>query len=271
VKIAYVMATRGRPHQALACVEIARMLASGKHDVEYVLAIDSDDVTAPQIRHLRHCTVSEASRPLCPPEAWNRAIKATDADVYLHTCDDAVVIVDNWDATLAQLPGLPGPNRLLMAANNLGCPNVPTMFMASREWIDLVDGELLDPLFPFWFSDTAAAELWSLVTGEPFPIAMGFQILTKGQQPNPGLRDMDFWWQVYAARRRDRLAKAAEIRAKLGMPLPATLGAMIKRFEERDRHDSIFQQGLAAKLLPSEPSERYLVARKRAEDYLAER
>lgn len=264
MKFGLIMATRGSPHRAIAVIESARFMASGKHDIKFAVALDEDDFASIHTLKAYRSDVllSIAARPPGIPECWNRCVPLMDCDAYMALADDGFVVTDNWDERCAEfIERFPKRELTAFAWSDSANPGQPTVLMASREWLGLT-GEFMDPRFPFWFSDTAFGETWSFVTGRHMPICGDLQIASRPNRFNPRLRDLSFWWDFYAWTRNDRLAKAAEIRRKLGLTLSdATLKEIVRQWGVRD---SIGRKAQ----IPEDtrpPSSEYLVAKANAQ------
>lgn len=224
MKFALILASRGRPRRAAAVLECARLMASGKHEVEYVIACDDDDPadTAGFFRFYDGVTLDCRPRGRGPGGCFQRNATRS-ADMFLAFPDDCFIASPNWDAEMADFVRDAYPHRALAVLSwlNTAQPNQPTLIASSREWVDMAGFH--DDRFPFWFSDTAIAETWSFVTGRLIPIVPTLIAASRSQDWNPRLRDMDFWWDYYIHLRAERLATAATIRAKLGIKLPEVI------------------------------------------------
>lgn len=274
MKFGLIQATRGNPHRAAAVFELARFMASGKHDIEYVISCDDDD-PADTAGFFRSCgrdiAVSCEARPPGTTECINRVVRTLDADVYVGLGDDGFPVTENWDDEIAQFveKALPVRDLGLMAWSDSANPGQPTVLMATREWIAHT-GRFLDDRFPFWFSDTCEAETWSFVTYRMMPVLPALQIISRASRPNPRMRDIDFWWDFYVATRKERLETAATIRARLGIPdNPAALDRVLYAWEQRDLEGRANAHELA-NLVDIRPMDTgYMLAKSRAQNYLA--
>lgn len=278
MRIAVILATRGNPQRAAAVLEMARFMASGKHDIEYVISCDDDDPadTAGFFRAYPHVTVSCAARPPGTMECLNRVVRSLDADVYLGLADDGFPVTEGWDEEAAKFlqTAFPTPHLGLLAWTDNANPGQPTVMMATREWVAHT-GRLQDDRFPFWFSDTCEAETWSFVTYRFMPVVPTLQIVSRGGRPNPRMRDIDFWWDFYIATRSERLATAARIRATLRAngfrceDNDVLLGRVLAAWAKRDEEGRANAHELA-KLVEFRPMDTgYMLAKSRAQAYLA--
>ncbi len=119
MKIVVIVTTRGRHQRAAGVVECARNLLSGRHEVQFVVALDSDDILA--IQHFTNfagVTPYIQPRPIGVGDVWNRAARAHPADFYLALPDDAWIVTPGWDAMMVQ--GLTEGTEGNMLAARLG-------------------------------------------------------------------------------------------------------------------------------------------------------
>lgn len=267
-----IIGTRGNPRRAAAVVETARALASGNHDVAFVVSCDDDDAeTIHQFSgHNPGVRLVTGPRPAGVAEVWNRCIPAVDADLVIALADDGFIATPLWDECLAMLAteGRFPRELLAFALHDTANPGQPTVLGGSREWIDLIGGKMIDDRFPFWFADTAYAETWSFVTGEYLPI-LPITIASKPGRFNPRLRDMGFWWDFYVATRGERVLLAEQIRRDLGITLPpGRLRAILDGWEARDKLGRPGAIEIAKALPEREPDAVYLSAYRAARHYM---
>jgi predicted O-linked N-acetylglucosamine transferase (SPINDLY family) len=266
MKFAIIIATRDRPEQAATVIGAARMMASGEHEIEFIVACDDDDPETQVYPFGPSVNVHCAPRPPGISACWNRCIPLTDAEMIVALTDDGLVACPNWDRIVAAHVTSIIPALAVIAWHDSANPTQSTIIMAHRKWIDLA--AFFDERFPFWFSDTAIDETYSFVTGHTIQRNPELLIVTKPGKFNPRLRDMDLWWDLYAATRTERLATAARIRARLGLPKP-DLATMVAMWEARDAIGRPASHTIAAAIeKPAEVSNEYIAAKKAAEEYL---
>jgi hypothetical protein len=272
MKFATIIATRGRPRQAAAVIEVMRTLSSGQHPLAFIVACDDDDSGTRSFfeSYGGDVIVSCEPRPPGVTSCWNRCVPLVDADVYLALPDDTFCATPNWDVVATEVIEKISlaPGVAALAWHDTANPGQPTIIMATREWINLAG--LFDTRYPFWFADTAVGEIWSFVTGRGLPIASTLVMASKAGKFNPRLRDMDLWWDLFAATRKERLAVADTIRNTLGITTPPErIDAAKAAWEARDvlgRASS--HQIVAAIPNPAPVSPEYLAAKAAAEAYL---
>lgn len=280
MRIGVILATRGRPRQALGVIEAMRLMASGEHGVEFLLACDSDDPSWTGLcfqaqYEASYISVYERERPAGVGACWNRvaALQTSDLPLYdllVTLTDDALIATPDWDKimvdTFASHPWA-HPDLAIACLNDTANPGQATLFAFRPSWFRHCG--LFDERFPFWHADTAIAETYSFLTGEHIPMLPITAVLKPGVY-NPRLREMRLWWKLYATTRVERLMNAGKVRDALGLPEPANLWPIIRQWMERDLRGLPQSEEIAASLPPREPDQAYLAAREAALAYLAE-
>lgn len=283
MKFACVIATRGRPHQAIGVIEATRLMASGEHEIEFIVACDADDATRPNIfthNHISDCVSSGIAPPSiqvsCEPRpagvasCWNRCLALTDADAIITLPDDGLICTADWDKCANHIFRnhiWAHPELKIGALNDLANPGQGTAFIVGRAWLDRFG--LFDERFPFWFSDTALTETYSFLTGQGMPL-FPINFAHKPGHWNPRLRDMKLWWSLYSATRRERLETAWKARHELNLPEPPNLSQLVASWEGRDRTGLPASEEIVRQIeRPAPIDDRYLAAKTAAEVYLA--
>lgn len=267
MKFAFMVVTRGNPKRAAAVIECARSLSSGQHEIDVIVGYDNDDIKTNQYFHRNYddVKISIANRPLGVGAVWNRCAALVDADYYCPFPDDTFIGLPDWDDYIAQV----GVD--VLAWNDIANPGQCTLPIISRNWLKLA-GNLYDDRFPFWFYDTCVDELFSFVTGTLVPRPKELLLVSK-KGLTRSLRDLPFWWDFYVATRGERLAKAAEIRAKVGLDVSdATIQEAIDVWNRRDevgRASAADIEALMSFDRRSQPSPQYLRAKANASAYMA--
>lgn len=274
MKIAVILATRGRPKQALGVIEAMRLMQSGEHNVRIILACDDDDPSDtegffsaygdPQI------TIACGPRPPGVSACWNRCVGLTDADIYMTMTDDALIHTPNWDAIIAQgfdqFPWV-APEIAMAALQDSANPGQGTLFVFRPGWFKHCG--LFDERFPFWFSDTAISELYSFITGQMLPL-VPVQAALKAGVYNPRLREMKLWWTLYACTRLERLETARTAREAFGLEEPPNLNEIVSAWQKRDVNGLPDSEVIVRDYIPNPkpPDEAYNRARVAALDYI---
>jgi len=276
MKIAFMVATRGNPRRALAVIECAKALASGRHTIEFSVGIDGDDVQSNYFfrRNMPALPLSIGNRPPGVGAVWNRLVAAAPgADVYCPFPDDCFIGTPDWDETIAMVleHGFPDRRLGVIAWNDLANPGQCTLPIVTREWLELT-GPLYDERFPFWFYDTCVDELVSFIAGRPAPVIPTLVLAAK-KGLTQRMRELDFWWDLYVATRYDRLHLASRIRRELGIELPpGHLVRVLMGWRARDIEGRRALPDVEAALAAhrdQRPSAEYITARAAAEAYMA--
>ena len=275
MNLTIILATRGRPAQASAVIESARLISSGRHALRYIVACDVDDPedTAGFFadRPSPDLIVNCRERPPGVSSCWNRCLPlAADADLVMTTTDDAVIGTPYWDAALVDAFAAQKwahPDLAIGCLNDTANPGQATLFAFRPSWAQHCG--LFDERFPFWFSDTAIAEVYSFLTGEMIPMLPVTAVLKPGVF-NPRLREMRLWWTLYACTRMERLQTAARVRAELGLPEPPNLSELMANWMARDLRGLPDSAAIAKSLPnPAQPDEAYAKARAAALETIA--
>jgi hypothetical protein len=236
MKIAYLLATRGNPLMAGATIELARLNASGKHEIEFLIGADRDDKATIKYfwNHYPDITVSVADRSPTLGSVWNRLAACSTADAFCPLGDHVFIVSPNWDEAISKF--CPQGSVSIVAFTDSATPQTATYPVISRGWYELAG--LYTDYFPFWFDDTWIEETWQFMTGQRIYISNQLQLLNKHTKTRR-MRDLRFWWSFFAALRPERMAIAARIRKAVGVePLtPALLELVRREWELRDdRH-----------------------------------
>ena len=273
--IAVILASRGRPKRALGAILAMQVLASGEHDVRYILACDDDDPadTAGFFANFADPSIVVACgpRPSGASACWNRCVGLVDADIFVTMTDDAVMATANWDEAISYVfrhHTWVHPSLAMAALNDTANQGQATLFVFKRAWYDLCG--LFDERFPMWFSDTAIAETYSFITGEMIGILPVTAVL-KPDVFNPRLRDMRLWWQLYACTRLERIETARKARDALGLPKPDNLDELIDMWKRRDTKGLPDSEEIVRQMaVKKPPDERYMEAYRNAISYVQE-
>lgn len=272
MKVAAILATRGRPAKALGAIQALQILASGQHEIDIVVACDDDDPadTAGFFASYGDVRVDCAPRPAGVGHCWNRVAAKVQADLILAIPDDGLMLTPRWDAVafdlFAQYPW-PHPDIAVAALQDTNSPGQATLFCLRPGWIEQI-GYLFDTRYPWWFADTCIQELWTFVTGTPLPFLPIVMKLPSGVY-NPRLRDMGLWWALFASTRQERLQLAAKVRTALNLPRSDNLADIVAAHQSRDLKaypDSVDLVRHMPNRKP--PDEKYVAARYAALAYL---
>lgn len=272
MRIAVIIATRGRAQRAASVIECARNLMSGQSDVQFVAALDADDAASVAF-FAAYPDVVSCVRPRPPGvgDCWNRAAREHDADIYVPLTDDAWFSEPFWDLKLIRLLKEEPLCKALGVVGwmDIGQPTIVTLFGMTRAWIERNGGVLIDPRFPFWWGDTALVEIALFATGLGMPQSDQLKFVTRPGVYNPRLRDMDLWWDLFAATRHERVSTGIAMARAAGLPEPTNLDALIAQCEAKDAQGRLNAPGVLASIAnPVPPSPEYEAAKAAAEAYL---
>lgn len=272
LKICVAIATRGNPKRAAGVLECAKSLSSGEHDTSYVVGCDADDTETYNYFRSQYpgTYLSVDKRPSGVGSVWNRCLRLVNADIYCPFPDDSWIASPGWDEIVAREMRQIDDWRLgVLAWRDLANRGQCTLPIVTREWLEL--GPLYDERFPFWFYDTCVDELYSFITGERVKV-VDWLLLSARKGVTKRMRDVSFWWDFYVHTRWERLAKAREIRSRLGIVLPdGAIRATVESWEARDVRGRRGIPEIERLLIDHqhEPDETYLRAFAAAKDLMA--
>lgn len=277
MNLSIILATRGRPRQALGVIEAMRIMASGQHKLSFKIACDDDDpadtagffltdFAAPYIG------VYEWKRPTGVGACWNRVASLDDGDIIVALTDDAIIHTPNWDDIIARcFDKFPWahPEVAMAALQDSANPGQATLFVFRPAWFRHCG--LFDERFPFWFSDTAIAETYSFITGQGMALLPVNAALKSGVY-NPRLREMKLWWTLYACTRLERLEMARRTREALGLAEPPDLAYIVSQWQKRDVDGLPNSEVIVRDCIPNPkpPDDAYNRARAAALDYIGQ-
>lgn len=273
VRIAFCIASRGRPASLVGVVMAAQRLQSGTNHIAFMVAADEDDIkTLDAIQFLRDSGEVNIHSTVAPREpylaaAQNRSVQAAmGAEIVCLISDRFYSITPGYDIGIVDA-AIRHPNRLLW----FSCPSDPdtTMPIIPHTWLDVTDWRPLPEIFPYWFTDTWLAEIDRMCFGGPSlrirPMYAGAR-----QQTTRG-REFEFWTRLYIALRPQRVEKAKRLSEAMGLTWADPPAEMLADFEARDRHllqhAADFEERFGDK---SAPGPDYLAAKAKAEDMLKE-
>lgn len=279
MKIAVIVATRGRPQRAGGVVECARNLLSGRHDVEFIMALDADDrLSTHYFDEFSGVRQYVEPRPVGVGDCWNRAARAHPADIYVSLTDDFWMSTPGWDAFMvnALAQGI-GDNKLsaqlgIVSFHDPSQPTIAALFGMTAKWVEL-NGFVFDPRFPFWWGDSALVETAIFASGSGMPGTDSLRYANMPGNVNPRLRDMDLWWSLYAATRHERVETGRRIARHAGLPVldDYAIADLVRQCEERDEAGRRNAVGVIASIdRPAPPDAEYLAAKAVAEEYLSQ-
>ncbi len=266
MKFACVMVTRGRPETALAAIEIAKSLSSGKHELNFIVCCDDDDKETQE--KLGYYRLSVAPAPAALGEIWNRGCaEIPDADVYCPIVDDSFIAVSDWDDLIVQYLAKQPKHAKLIGWNDRANPGLMTLPIIGAEWYK--NSGLYPCWFPYWFYDTWMAEVYSFVTGE-LPVLPSELLLVAKKGVTQRMRDLGFWWDFYTKLRPERLEEAKRLRELPGVRISfESLNNAMRYWDTRDLSFKPKIPYLEGEMTGSQmPSERYMLAKSAAEQKL---
>ena len=239
MKIVVGLPSRGRPLDLVASAISLYRTASIDHEIAVMLELDADDAESIEVARrvesgykFAHFQIIADISDRTPAlgERHNRVVDATPADAtYLMWSDRISMLGLGWDQQLA-VAAMQFPTRPLWidSVHLTGAGQV----ILPPAWRAVQGGPCFPALSPFWADDTHVEELDLFVHGIP---RMRIEAMCAGprQQKTNRCRDIEFWVDVFAATRPQRVERAQEICRKLGLPF-ANPSAMLAMRESID-------------------------------------
>lgn len=269
MKIAILIPSRNRPRLLSAAITALHELESGENEVTYRVGCEWGDTETIYAANESRAVSYAFNRPpkndaITIGAIWNSMASHKEADIYSCMIDDAFPISPHRDKEMARLAKQYDAFSWyeVSAPHNVGYPT------CTRAWLDKI-GYIVPDHFPFWFSDTWFSEMAQFVTGNPVPVSTQMSLYSK-QEATQNLRNLDFWWGFFKATRVIRLREAFAI---LDCNWNVFLETRKPFIDAGNARDEEFRGACIAELenaraVKSEPSQRYLLAKKRAEEYL---
>jgi hypothetical protein len=197
-------------------VTSAHALASGKHDIQFIIGADHDDPNTMAMGYVlklqrRPVTVHPMQRMSSLGAMANTLATVEPADVYCSMGDDHEVQTPNWDEAIHQ--------AWMQQADNVWwwhCKQNMTLAIVSDRWRRAA-GRIYTDYFPFWWDDLWLLQIWRYASGRD--CILGIPAFIKDCGPGTHrMRDLQFWTDFYWSRRAERIAEADRIRTILGWP-----------------------------------------------------
>jgi len=271
MRIIVPIATRGRPMRLAGALHSLTTLASGRHQIDYVVRVDEDDErTRAIITDLEKAFGVEAiiqPRPITLGQSWNECVAGREWDACSVIADKHLCEAKNWDGCVDEVLG----QRDIPASSWHLLPKPEeTLLIISRKFYRAMGEQIFPEWFPFWFAERWVYEIHQLALGTGIPKVANLA-MSEPLGVTQGLRDLEFWFDFFARTRPVRLRAAHKMAIALGKaiinPLP-----IIAEMEKGDAWQTtripLYYQMRG--LPPGEPTPQYTIAKKRAEAYLNE-
>lgn len=267
MRITLHMASRGRPLRLIAALMSLRDNESGKHEVRYAVACDTDDPatigTCQSLQAKLPLGYRVGHRPVSMDSLHNQLALDVPADVYVCFIDDALCLTKDWDDKIAETYEANPKGLWFWKSKGDDLTLIPIMSEAYRA----AAGRIFPEHFPYWWGDTWLSEVWVLATEGPLMFAP--VELIDCPIKTHGMRDLRFWHDFYRWLQPERIAEAKKIAEKLGLK-PMTVTDHLSRFTNCPSRDFVarieqIEQGQGE---TTPPHAGYLEAKRRAEAML---
>lgn len=275
MKITVGLPSRNRPAGLLSVLSALDGISSGQNQITYAVILDNDDyVTLEQFEHWEKSGMIPqgvqklvGDRSLGVHARFNAAMRQFPADIYSQACDDAWPMAFRWDALLAGAAMLPA-----FSWQEMNDPENATYPIISHKWLEATEGRFYTEHFPFWFADTWIAEVFTLAFAKPIGVVNQLQMAGRRGQTQ-GMRELAFWFEMFAATRVERIEEARKIASAYGFTLNmAERTQQLEKMQAGDRYQlsrvPVYEAAFSANL--GVPSKHYDAAKFRAVNWMAE-
>jgi len=280
-RIALLLPSRRRPQSLRRAVDSIGATATRPDDVVVVIGVDDDDdETVELAAHYRPRVPilwSRGPRELTLGHLWNRLAAADHGcDVLAMAFDDYVMASPDWDENYRRAAAImPAGYGTAWPTDGIHNPDFCTAPIVTRRMRDRM-GFFVPPWFPFWFHDTWLEEMGAFVACR-LPLASRIDA-PDGRGATQNMRDLVFWATLFEATRHLRMNLAMQMidemyagHQQLQVSLKFSMQGVAMFYAQRNaphvdpRHAATVEQ---QQQTSSEPSERYLAARREAEAFL---
>lgn len=286
--ISILLLTRKRPEGLKRVLESLRATTTHPEALEVIVSIDEDDEDTAKVlaggKSPFRVVGAKAPRADAVTQTYNVQYAQSSGDIIAICPDDVVFAIPGWDDITRDTfrRDLIGPTSLGVAYPadeqvGFGFATAPHL---SRQMIRYHERELgfyMPPWFPFWFADTWWDEIGRMMACH---VMMPWGVSTPdGKGLTRGMRDLPFWADVFDATRILRMRVVRKLidaaywdRPGLRSTLQAQLEerALFLRYQTTQYREPEKVAALHAQGEETEPTERYLRAKARAERLLNE-
>lgn len=202
-RFALICPTRERPDRLVEYTESALKTADHPERLDCLFYVDDDDPTLSEYQKAiedmkAQFSGIEISLTIGPaigvPQAVNKLIQLTDADIFMTANDDQVYIDKGWDARLdREIAGFPDGIFCMWFNDGWEAENFCTFPILSRRWVETL-GYLQFPFFEHFFAD---AWIWMLAkaVGRDHYIS---DVLVEHRHWKTGKSEMDTTYERHA-------------------------------------------------------------------------
>ncbi len=218
MRLTVALLSRGHPDALTGVIMSLHRLASGTHQIRFLIGADDDDAptqfAVDSITEPLNITLHLGPRPVTRGEVDNRLLALTrgHADCVTLMTDRTFPITPGWDDLIAR-GIIETPNRLLWWS----CPidNVCAIPIIPASYLDACAWQWSPEIFPFWFDDTWNQHIDLLIHGMPSKKSRAAYAGQRGKTTRG--RDFAFWIDVFWRLLPLRVEQAREMSAKLNI------------------------------------------------------
>lgn len=216
MKLTMALASRGRPDLLLKTVKrtAENMVLP---DTTLLVCLDEDDkcvaagINGPFAEELRavdpRVKVSVKPREDSRGEKYDRALTEAPADIYMPTCDYSALITPGFDKIICEAADT-FPDGIGVVNTQMANLSFPHYQAVTAKWVEVV-GYIYSHVYPFWFIDHEIDDLQRMTGRGVFAdVECAPEPVNNGLHKTIGLRDLEFWANLYDVARveRERIA-----------------------------------------------------------------
>jgi hypothetical protein len=268
MKIAVLIASRGRPFRLHVALQRLFDTADSPEDIAAAVWLDDDDMT-PSLDVVRgfmggRVVANVGQRPDALGDAHNALSAMVDADMYCVLADDVYPELRGWDSLLKSAHAVHN-QPVYCWTHRSEDPAYPIL---TREWVEAAGGVFTAGRFPFWFDDFWLAEVVEIATGHPIACLTGLKLTGDKGTGTPRMRELRHWYSVFHKTRCLRVEEARRIHEHLyGREMPDRSGIIAGMSEKDEWRESMadhWQEIYSTAV--GDPDAAYLTARKKSTD-----
>lgn len=187
--ISILLPSRGRPENIKRMTTSALETADDPDDIEFIIRLDDDDPTLPQIidNPPPHTALITGSR-IVLSEYWNECYDGADGDILMHAGDDIIFRTDGWDTKVKEVFDY-YEDKIVFVYGNDGSGvhdgKFGTHGFIHRRWAEAV-GYFVPPYFSSDFNDTWLNDVAKMIGRHKH-----IDILTEHMHPDLGKGPLD--------------------------------------------------------------------------------